>query len=161
MVKILSDKLSTLKDMTRIAEPVVNVNEVSRISEGTVVKGDMSSQGDIRVDGCVEGKLFSKGRIVVGETAVLSGSLLCANVDFWGKMEGDIYVKDVLTLKGTAVVNGNIHVRKFQVEMGAQINGTCKMITEAEYEKFCAAEVTTKVPTSSEPARKTSPKQES
>lgn len=127
-----------IKDMTRIAEPVVNLNDVSRVSEGTVIKGDMSSTGDVRVDGTVEGKLFSEGRIVVGEAASIQGSILCTNLDFWGKIDGDIYVKELLTLKSTSVVNGNIHVRKLQVEMGAQVNGTCRMISEEDFSESLA-----------------------
>ena len=53
-------------------------------------------------------------------------------------MEGDIYVKDTLCIKSTATVNGNIHVHKLQVEMGAQINGTCKMISEQEYDDLAS-----------------------
>lgn len=127
-------------------EPIVDVNDVSHISAGTVVKGEVSSLNDIRIDGTVEGKIYSKGKIVVGENSVVTGSLLCTNVDFWGKMEGDIYVKDTMTLKGAASVNGSINVRKFQVEMGAQINGTCHMISEADYEKFVSEVVKTQVP---------------
>ena len=51
-------------------------------------------------------------------------------------MDGDIYIKDTLSLKSTSVVNGNIRVHKLQVEMGAQINGTCKMISEQEYDQL-------------------------
>lgn len=134
--------MNTNKEM----EPIVDVNDVSHISAGTVVKGEISSLNDIRIDGTVEGKIYSKGKIVVGENSVVTGSLLCTNVDFWGKMEGDIYVKDTMTLKGAAAVNGNINVRKFQVEMGAQINGTCHMISEADYDKFVSDVVTTPVP---------------
>lgn len=133
MEKKLSERIAMIKDMTKVAEPVVNLNDVSRVSEGTVIKGDMSSSGDVRVDGTIEGKLFSEGRIVIGESASILGSILCTNLDFWGKIDGDIYVKDLLTLKSTSVVNGNIHVRKLQVEMGAQVNGTCKMITEEDF----------------------------
>ena len=82
------------------------------------------SSTDIRVDGAINGKVHSEGKVVVGETAKLSGSLMCKNLDFWGKMEGDIYVKDTLSLKSLAVINGNLHVRKLQVELGAQINRT-------------------------------------
>ena len=130
--------------MTKIVEPIVNVNDVSRISTGTVIKGEVSSDSDIRVDGSVDGKLYSKGKIVVGESASLKGDLLCNVVDMWGRMEGDIYVKDVLSVKSSAVINGNIYVRKFQVEMGAQINGSCHMIGEAEYDKFVGSVVTVK-----------------
>lgn len=154
MEKVLSNPISKFKDMTRNTEAPVNANNVSRISEGTVIKGDMSSLGDIRVDGTVEGKLFSKGRIVVGENAVVTGTLVCTNVDFWGRMEGDIFVREVLSLKGTSVVNGNIHVRKFQVEMGAQVNGSCQMITEADFDKACESEIATKVEEPAAPAKK-------
>lgn len=93
------------------------------------------SASDIRVDGKIAGKVVSEGKVVVGETANLSGSLMCKNLDFWGKMEGDIYVKDTLSLKSLAVINGNLHVHKLQVELGAQINGSCKMISEQEYDE--------------------------
>lgn len=126
-------------------DPVVNVNDVTRISKGASLKGNLVSSTDIRVDGTMDGVVFSEGRIVVGETAAMSGSLLCNNLDMWGKIDGDIYVKDTLSIKNLAVVNGNIFVRKIQVEMGAQINGTCKMITEQEFDKL-AAEIVKKAP---------------
>ena len=126
--------------------PVVDANNVSHISSGTVVKGEISSVADIRVDGAVQGKVYSKGRVVVGEDATLTGTLACTNVDFWGKIEGDVFVKDTFSLKGTAAVNGNIHVRRLQVEMGAQINGTCSMITEEDYDTFIKDVITTEAP---------------
>ena len=126
--------------------PAVDVNDVSHISAGTIVNGEVSSLTDIRIDGKVEGKIFSKGKVVVGESASVSGTLACSNVDFWGKMDGDIFVKDVFSLKSTAVLNGNVHVRKLQVEMGAQLNGTCAMITEEDYDKFVKDVITLEVP---------------
>ena len=134
--------------MNYISKPAtqVDANNVSHISAGTAIKGEISSVADIRVDGKVEGKVFSKGRIVVGEDASVTGTLACDNVDFWGKIEGDIYVKDTFSLKSTAAVNGNIHVRRIQVEMGAQINGTCNMISEEDYETFIKDVITTEAP---------------
>ncbi len=125
---------------------MVDANNVSHISSGTVIKGEISSLADIRVDGAVQGKVYSQGRVVVGEDASVIGTLACNNVDFWGKIEGDIYVKDTFSLKGTATVNGNIHVRRLQVEMGAQINGTCSMISEEDYDAFVKDVITTEVP---------------
>jgi len=133
-----------------------NVNDVSRISHGAAIRGDLTSSTDIRVDGQVDGTLFSEGKIVVGESAQLSGRLFCTNVDFWGKMDGDIFVKDQLSLKSSSVVNGNIHVRKIQVEMGAQINGSFKMINEQEYEQLVATMV--RKSSASAPARAAAPK---
>lgn len=119
--------------MSKIAE-IIDVNSVSRISEGTSVTGEIKSSNDIRVDGQVKGKMYSEGRIVVGEHASIEGTLLCSNLDLWGKINGDIYVKELLSLKGTSSVTGNLHVRKLQVEMGAELNGTCKMISEEDFD---------------------------
>jgi len=119
--------------MSKLAE-IVEVNSVSRISEGTSVVGEINSSNDIRVDGKVKGKLYSEGRIVVGEHASLEGTLICNNLDLWGKVLGDVYVKDLMSLKGTSSITGTLHVRKLQVEIGAELNGTCKMIGEEEFD---------------------------
>jgi len=128
-----------IKKISKAVEPVVDVNEVSRISTGTVIKGDISSKGDIRIDGSVQGKVYSQARVVVGEKAVLNGALFCENTDFWGRMDGDIYVKDTLSLMSNSVVSGSINVRQFQVELGAKIDGTFSMITEEDYDKVVAS----------------------
>ena len=114
--------------------PVVNVNEVSRISTGTVIKGEINSPNDIRIDGVFDGKIFSKGRVVVGEKAEIKGDIVCDNVDFWGKMTGSLFVRDTLTLKDTCSVNGDLHVQRLVVELGAHFDGTCKMLKEGEFE---------------------------
>ena len=119
--------------MTKIAE-IVDVNGVSRISEGTSVTGEIKSSSDIRVDGHVKGKMYTEGRIVVGEHAFIEGTLLCSNLDLWGKIEGDVYVKELLSLKSTSSITGDLHVRKLQVEIGSLLNGSCKMISEEDFD---------------------------
>ena len=141
----------------KFTEQPVNVNDVTRISKGTTIKGDIVSQSDIRVDGGIDGTVYSKGKIVVGETASLSGNLLCNNLDFWGKMDGAIYVKDTLSVKSAASITGDIHVNKIQVEMGAQINGTCKMISEQEYESLASTIVKTAPKSVPAPVAKAAP----
>ena len=101
-------------------EPNISVNEVSRISAGSVFKGEISSPNDIRIDGTFEGKVFSKGRVVVGEKAVVKGDIICQNVDFWGVIEGNFYVKDTLSLKGGCKVDGDLHIKRLQVELDAK-----------------------------------------
>ena len=120
-------------------EPTVNVNEVSRISTGTTVKGEISSSNDIRIDGTFEGKIYSKGRVVVGEKALIKGDIICANVDFWGTMEGNFFVKDTLSLKSSSKVKGDLHIKRLQVELDAKFDGTCQMISEAEFDRLVGA----------------------
>ncbi|MBR1569646.1 MAG: polymer-forming cytoskeletal protein [Bacteroidales bacterium] len=114
----------------------VSVNDVSRISAGTLFKGEIQSPGDIRIDGSFDGKLVSRGRVVVGEKASLTGDVICQNMDFCGSMKGNFYVKDTLTLKSGCTVDGDLHIKRLQVELGARFNGNCKMIEDAEFEKL-------------------------
>ena len=117
-------------------ETSVNVNNVSRISAGTVIKGEIVSPNDIRIDGLFEGKVISKSRVVIGESANVKGDIICENIDLWGKVEGNLYVKDTLALKEGSNINGNLHIRRLLVELGATFNGTCKTVTEAEFDKL-------------------------
>ena len=121
-------------------EPVVNANAISRISAGTVIKGEILSPCDIRIDGTFEGKIQSKGRVVVGESAHIKGDIVCDNIDLWGKVEGNVFVKDTLNLKDGCVVNGNLNIRKLSVELGSTFNGNCRMITESEFDKISGTE---------------------
>ena len=125
-------------------ETALNVNSISRISAGTVIKGEILSPGDIRIDGTFDGKLHSKGRVVIGETAVIKGDIFCDNIDLWGKVEGNLYVKDTLALKEGCIVNGNLHIKKLSVELGAVFNGNCKTISDAEFDKLTGTQVTVK-----------------
>ena len=120
-------------------EPTVNVNSISRISAGTIIKGEIVSPCDIRIDGTFEGKIQSKGRVVIGETAFIKGDIICDNIDLWGKVEGNVFVKDTLNLKDGCVVNGNLNIRKISVELGATFNGNCKMISEADFDRVSGA----------------------
>ena len=114
----------------------VGVNDVSRISAGSTIKGEITSPNDIRIDGSFEGKIVSQAKVVVGEKAVIKGDIVCSSCDFWGKIEGNFYVKDTLSLKDTSTVDGDINVRRFQVELDAKFNGNCHMITEDEFDKI-------------------------
>ena len=118
------------------SEPNLNVNTISRISVGTIIKGEIVSSSDIRIDGTFEGKIQSNGRVVIGESASVKGDVICENLDLWGMVDGNVYVKDTLSLKQGCSVDGNVHIRRFCVELGSVFNGNCKMITEDEFEKL-------------------------
>ena len=117
----------------------VNLNEVSRISAGTVFKGELSSPTDMRIDGTFEGRIVSNGRVVVGEKAVINGDVVCQNADFAGSMKGNFFVKDTLCLKGGCTVDGDLHIKRLQVELDAKFNGHCSMIEEAEFDRLTGA----------------------
>lgn len=122
--------------MAKIEGTESNINQISRISSGTKVKGEITTDSDIRIDGEFDGKLVSKGRVVIGETAVINGDIIGTNVDFWGKIKGNFYVKDTLSLKSSAQVEGDLHIKRLQVELNARFNGSCHMIADGEFEKL-------------------------
>lgn len=107
-----------------------NVNSVSRISEGTSIKGEINSPYDIRLDGNFEGKLVSAGKVVIGEKACVKGDVVCASMDIYGNLEGNVFVKEVLTLKEGCKVKGNLNIRKLIVELDSEFNGNCRMLDE-------------------------------
>ena len=134
------------------SESNLNVNSISRISSGTIIKGEILSPYDIRIDGTFEGKVQTKGRVVVGETAFIKGDIICENIDLWGKVEGNLFVKDTLSLMEGCSVNGNLNVRRLSVELGSTFNGNCRMITEAEFNKIAGVE--SPKPEAAKPAQK-------
>ena len=139
------------------SEPNLNVNSISRISAGTVIKGEIMSPYDIRIDGTFEGKVQSKGRVVVGETAFVNGDIICENIDLWGKVEGNVFVKDTLALMEGCHVNGNLHTKRLSVELGSTFNGNCRMITEGEFDKIAGVEAPKASSQTAKPAQNAQP----
>lgn len=136
MEKELFKSLKKIKTMVTVAEPVQDANDVGRITSGMLVKGDIKSSGDLRIDGEIEGTVRSATRIVIGAGAKIKGAVICESLDFWGDIDGDIYVRNKLSVKAGAKINGGIHVGRFEVEIGAVFNGSCKMITEEDYDNL-------------------------
>ena len=110
-----------------------NVNEVSRVSAHSYYKGNFYSDNDIRIDGTFEGDILTKGKAVVGEKARVLGTIICASLDVWGNIKGDVYVKDTLSLKATSTVEGNMYYTRLQLEIGANFEGMCKRVVEDDY----------------------------
>ncbi len=101
--------------------------EINRIVEGTAVEGDIQSESNIRIDGKFVGTINTKGRLVVGPSGVVEGTVLCENSEIEGKLKGKINVMQLLSLKATAKVEGDIATDKLSIEPGASFSGTCSM----------------------------------
>ncbi|MDR2627891.1 MAG: polymer-forming cytoskeletal protein, partial [Dysgonamonadaceae bacterium] len=78
------------------------------ISQGTTVKGNIYSDGDFRVDGRVEGNIESDGKVVVGPTGEMSGTILCQSLEIMGTVTGNIHTKDNVSLKRSSVYTGDM-----------------------------------------------------
>ena len=114
-----------------MSKPIINeVKALNTIAQDTKIKGNIESNGDIRIDGILEGDLDCKGRVVVGPESKISGTIRCASAEILGFVKGEIIVKDLLSLKGSASITGNLTMGKLSVEPGARFVGHCKMINE-------------------------------
>jgi cytoskeletal protein CcmA (bactofilin family) len=100
---------------------------INTIGAGTVVTGDVQSKGDIRVDGSLKGSLNTSGKVVLGKEGVIEGDVLCNSADISGTIKAKITVSQLLSLKATAKLNGDIITNKLSIEPGASFSGSCSM----------------------------------
>ncbi len=104
-----------------------NSSALNSLVQGTIVEGTVRAESDIRVDGIIHGDLTCSAKVIIGPTGEIKGEVKCVNAMIDGKFEGKLYVEDLLTVRETAIVNGDIHTGKLIVQSGAVFNVTCDM----------------------------------
>jgi cytoskeletal protein CcmA (bactofilin family) len=107
-----------------------NLQIINLIAKGTQITGDIVSDGDLRVDGEISGNLEIKGRLVVGPTGKVDGEISCKSSEIAGIFNGKITVADLLSLKASSKITGNIITGKLSIEPGAYFKGNCAMSDE-------------------------------
>jgi cytoskeletal protein CcmA (bactofilin family) len=100
---------------------------INLISNGTDITGDIKSNGDIRIDGSLKGNLNTKGKVVIGPTGKINGEIICRNSEVSGIIEGKITVSQLLNLKASSKIFGDIVTSKLAIEPGARFTGNCNM----------------------------------
>ncbi|HWS60486.1 MAG TPA: polymer-forming cytoskeletal protein [Flavobacterium sp.] len=108
------------------------LGKTNRIVEGTIIKGDIISQADFRLDGELIGNFQTKGKIVIGPAGSLTGDILCKNADIEGKYKGKIEVLEILNVKNKASIYGEVICGKLSVEPGADFSASCMMKTNSK-----------------------------
>ena len=108
----------------------------SRIEASTKVKGEILSEGDFRIDGTLEGSIKTDGKVVVGKEGNIKGSVSCTNADVEGKINGNLFVSNTLSLKSSSRIDGEVIIGKLIVESGATFNATCSMNNESNKAEF-------------------------
>lgn len=105
------------------------LGKTNRIVEGTTIHGDIISPADFRLDGELIGNFTSNGKLVIGPAGSVKGDIICNTADIEGKFEGKIKVEDILNVKETANIIGEVEIGKLSVEPGAVFNATCIMLS--------------------------------
>jgi cytoskeletal protein CcmA (bactofilin family) len=102
-------------------------DKLNRIVEGTRIEGIFRSESNIRIDGSLIGNVETKGRLVIGPNGVIDGEIMCQNAEVEGKINGKIIVEDLLSLKASARIDGEIFTSKLSIDPGALFTGSCHM----------------------------------
>ena len=114
------------KDEKKVANEELS-NSSKTIGKGTTIEGNLETYGNIRVDGRIVGNIITKSKLVLGQTSFVDGNVLAQNAEVLGEIKGKIEVTELLTLKPSSVIHGDIVTNKLIVETGAKFNGGCKM----------------------------------
>ncbi|WP_430812726.1 MULTISPECIES: bactofilin family protein [unclassified Carboxylicivirga] len=97
------------------------------IGPGTKIKGDIETNGDIKIDGSIDGNIISKGKVLVGQNGIVTGEVKCTNCDIYGSFDGKLTVTELLSLKASSKLHGDVKTSKLSIEPGAVFTGTCNM----------------------------------
>ncbi len=111
----------------KVEETNAALRVMNQFGQGTIITGDVSTEGDVRIDGRVTGNVTSKSKVVIGTTGVIEGNILCQNGYIDGRVNGNIEVSELLILSATANITGDLKLQKFVVQEGAKFNGKCSM----------------------------------
>jgi len=120
--------------MAKNIQPETN-GVINIIGNGTKITGNIETSGDIRIDGSLVGNLSTQGKVVIGATGNIEGEVICVNSDVSGQLKGKIAVKELLSLKATAKIFGDISTNKLAIEPNAVFTGTCDMGGETNIAK--------------------------
>ena len=115
---------------------VINLQVINLIAKGTRITGDILSDGDLRIDGEIAGNLETKGRLVIGATGRMDGEIRCKSCEISGIHIGKLFVNELLSLKASSHVTGDIVTGKLSIEPGAYFSGTCTMSDESSSNEF-------------------------
>jgi cytoskeletal protein CcmA (bactofilin family) len=114
--------------MNMAKEVVANTGAMyNALTNGSKIVGEIFADSDFRIDGDVEGTITCNGKVVIGQKGYLKGSISCVNAEIIGTVEGDIVVTETLSLRGTAVIKGDVKTRILMVEPNAVFDGSCSM----------------------------------
>ena len=100
---------------------------INLIANGTTIEGNITSNGDIRVDGSLKGTMTIKGKVIVGSSGKIKGEVHCKNFEVEGSIDGKVFVEELLSLRSRSKLTGEITTNKLAIEPGAHFTGKCDM----------------------------------
>lgn len=109
------------------------------IGAGTEIRGDMTFDGGLRIDGRVHGNVISAegkpGTLVLSEAAHIEGEIRVSHVVINGTVVGPVHAADYVELQSKANVTGDVHYRTLEMHLGAVVQGRLVYQDEGKAEK--------------------------
>jgi cytoskeletal protein CcmA (bactofilin family) len=105
-------------------------NALNSLVRGTLTEGNVIAESDIRVDGVIKGNLKCTAKVIIGPSGFIEGEVTCQNAVIEGKLTGILRVAELLNVKETAEIVGDVTTGKLTIAAGAIFNVTCKMKPE-------------------------------
>lgn len=121
-----NNKKTTSSDSSSRANSSTS-NAVNSLVAGTKIEGSIHATNDLRIDGEIDGNLECKGKLIIGKSGKIDGEVNCQNAVIEGKFFGKLNVIEVLHVKETAFIDGEVKTGQLIVESGGVINGNCTM----------------------------------
>jgi cytoskeletal protein CcmA (bactofilin family) len=107
----------------RFVEVISMATTTNVLSSGIEITGSVRFANDMIIDGKIQGEISSdKGRVTIGENAIIKGDISAGEVKVYGKIEGKI-TSQRCELKDKSKINGDIKSKVFAMEEGAQLSG--------------------------------------
>lgn len=102
-------------------------NGFNNLVKGTKIEGNVTSESDIRIDGVIVGVLKCSAKVIIGPSGLVEGEVICQNAMIEGRFDGKLVVSELLTVKETAQITGEVKTNKLVVQSGAKFNVSCTM----------------------------------
>lgn len=115
--------------MERFIDDASSAQAETVVGPSVKIQGDLNSEGNIRIEGAVSGKVKTSQSVFVGQGAQITADVLAGNAVVGGEIQGNLKITGNLVLQSTAKVTGDIACSILRVEDGAQFSGKCSMNT--------------------------------
>ena len=97
------------------------------LGKGVVFYGDLLLEGEVQVEGQLEGEIHSTGLLTIGEHAVIKGNITTGTLITSGKIEGNVIASKKIKILGSGILIGNVRTPAISIEAGAYFHGQSDM----------------------------------
>jgi cytoskeletal protein CcmA (bactofilin family) len=105
---------------------------IAFVGEEVTFKGTIRYHGTVRVDGRLEGEIYTDGNLIIGQKAVITAKIEAGMVTCQGRISGEIVAKKLVKLLSPAIFDGTITTPLFSMDEGVMFNGSCNMPKKVE-----------------------------